>query len=551
MARIFFQIIKKFIQEENFKSCIITTSEDLSRELQDVIDHNFPWKKIDINEFKKFDYFYQILNPIFIMDDFSNEDLNYLYQKCNGSPKKLSTIISKLLEKNGITLVTNGKSIIDKKILFSILQIDHIKFDDDDFSSEEKWVIFSYLCLYEKVPAQRLKDLALYISDKLFLYSAYDERTFNQVLLKLIENKILVYDAKEEISTYHDLDYIELSDIFNVFPIKALFSQCTYEFLLKHKDIPEWEKLVCRHACIAQVPNWFIMNFRYGKNLLKRGLFYDAHKVFCYLDDCYNKLSPIKLLSIAITSYETGNYHLAFKQLEVIDPEKLRFKQVRYNYYFYKGKTYNNMGETEHAIKCLEDALKEVAEDSREYVQTLNVLHMYCFEIPNRIEQAESIFKKIKNTYKDSYPHEWANTMRGCQNFLDDETSLSILKEADSLIIDELEKAYLKTTKGFVFVRIDQMEKAEEQFSEASNTIKKLKIHEYSYAANNLAICHMLKNNFVAAKEILLEALLWNRTSYGELVISTHLMICELYLNSENEDHYYYDFLIEFVNSVC
>ena len=195
VAQIFFQIIKKFIQEENFKSCIITTSEDLSNELKDAIYHNLPWKKIDINKLKKFDYFYQILNPIFIMDDFSDEDLNYIYLKCNGSPKKLSTIISKLLEKNGITLASTGKSIIDKNILFSILQSDHIKFEETDFSSEQKWIIFSYLSLYEKVPVLWLKNLAIYISEKFFLYHTYDERIFEKELLGLIENKILVYSA--------------------------------------------------------------------------------------------------------------------------------------------------------------------------------------------------------------------------------------------------------------------------------------------------------------------------------------------------------------------
>ncbi len=548
VAQIFFQIIKKFIQEENFKSCIITTSEDLSNELKDAIYHNLPWKKIDINKLKKFDYFYQILNPIFIMDDFSDEDLNYIYLKCNGSPKKLSTIISKLLEKNGITLASTGKSIIDKNILFSILQSDHIKFEETDFSSEQKWIIFSYLSLYEKVPVLWLKNLAIYISEKFFLYHTYDERIFEKELLGLIENKILVYSAKGEISTYHDLDYIELSDIFNDFPIKNLFSQYTYEFLLKHDDIPGREKLICRHAYLAQIPNWYFMNFQYGKQLLKNGLYYDAHKVFSYLDGCYNKLSPFKLLRIAITSYETGNYRLASKQFEIINPEELRFRQVKYNYYFFKGKTCNNLGKIELAIECLKDAMKEVDKDSREYVQTLNILHMYYFEMPENKEEAKSIFNKIQTTYKMVYPREWANTMRGCQNFLDNETSLTILNEADTLIKDELEKAYLKTTKGFVLVRTDQMERAEEQFSDASKTIKKLKIHEYSYAANNLAICHMLKNNFRVAKEILLEALFWNRTSYGELVINTHLMICELYLNNETECHYYYEFLEKFVS---
>lgn len=549
VAQIFFQIIKKFITNSNFKSCIITTSEDLTCELKDAILHNLPWTDIKINKLGKFDYFFQILNPIFVMDDFSDEDMNYIYQKCKGSPKKLSTIISKLLEKNGITLFPNGKSTINKEILFSILQADHVKFDENDFTPEQKWVIFSYLCLTEQITIQQLKDLALYISKKCLLYQAYNEEVFSRVLLGLIENNILAYGIKDQISTHHDLDYIELMDILNSSPIKNLFSQYAYEFLLTYNDHPEREKLICHHAYIAQVSNWQILNFRYGKKLYKERLFYDAHKVFSCLSDCYSKLSYVKMLLIAITTYETGNYHLAMQQFNLIDPAKLQFKQLKYNYFFYIGKTYNNIGKTEQAIKYLQHALNEVNENSKEYVQTLNVLHMYCFEIPKRLNQAKDIFIKIQTTYKDLWPHEWANTMRGCQNFLDDKTSLIILEEADTILNDKLEKAYLKTTKGFVLVKQNQLELAEKQFSDASNTIKKLKIHEFSYAANNLAICYMMKRNYIAAKQILLEALFWNRTNYGELVLNTHLMICSLYLDSKSECCSYYDFLKKYMEN--
>ena len=125
---------------------------------------------------------------------------------------------------------------------------------------------------------------------------------------------------------------------------------------------------------------------------------------------------------------------------------------------------------------------------------------MYCYELPEKLEQSRTIFKKIQTTYKDMYPHEWANTMRGCQNFLDDRDSLEVLQEADLLINDELERAYLKTTKGFVLVKLNRMNEAEEQFSDACKTIKRLKIHEYSYAANNLALCYMLKDIFCGTK---------------------------------------------------
>jgi len=543
VARILLQIIKQFIKQENFKSCIITTSEDLTNELKEEIFHNLPWTKIEIDKLGKFDYFYQILNPIFMMDEFSDEDINYIYRKCNGSPKKLSTIISKLLEKNGITVSAKGKAVIDKRLLFSILQIDHIRFDESDFSSAQKWIIFSYLCLTEQVSSQYLKDLSLYISKKCFLYQAYNENIFSRELLQLIENKILKYNANSTISTYHDLDYIELMDIFNNYPIKNLFSQYSYEFLLMNENFPERERLLCHHAYIAQITDWHIINFEYGRKLYKQKYFYDAHKIFSCLYGSYNKLDSDKILLLAMTSYETGNYSLAIKQFDLINFEQLQSQREKYNYYFYLGKTYNNIGEISKAVDYMQKALKETVEDSKEYVQTLNVLHMYCFEIPEKSEQANNIFKKIQTTYKNLYPVEWANTMRGCQNFLDNQTSLEILQEADNILTDELEKAYLKTTKGFVLIKSNQLEAGEKQFREAGKVIKRLKPHEYSYAANNLAICYMIRNNFQTAKEILLEALFWNRTHYGELVLNTHLMMCYLYLSDVSESKRYYEFL--------
>lgn len=548
IAQIFLRIIKNFIKERNFKSCIITTTEDLTNELREEIFHNLPFIGIEIDKLEKSNYFYQILNPVFYMKDFTGKEINYIYNKCNGSPQKLSTVISKLLEKNGVVISDTKKAIINKKILWAILQEDHLKFDETDFHADQKWVIFSYLCLNIQTSAQYIKELALYISKRNFLYQGYNETKFGEVLLGLIDNKILIYENNNRVSAAHDQDYIELMDIFNNSTLKSLFSQYAYEFLLQNDDYPAREELICHHAYIANITNWHIINFRYGKKLYKRGLFYDAYRVFSCLHDAYNKLSPANILLLAVTSYETGNYQTAIKQFELICYDELRFKKLKYNYYFYLGKTYNNLGDTKKAVDCLESALKVVDEESREYVQALNVLHMYCIEIPEKMEDAKAIFIKIKNSYRKSYPKEWANTMRGCQNFYDDTSALEILDEADAILTDELEKAYLKTTKGFVYVKLDQIQKGEAQFNEASNTIKKLKIHEYSYAANNLAVCFMIKRNFKTAKEILSEASFWNRTNYGELVLNTHLMICDLYLKDKSSCKYYYSYLVNYMN---
>ena len=179
-ARIFIQIFKEFIFSPCFRACIITTSEDLKSELKDEIFRNFQYVDIEINGFETYEYYYQIMDPIFELEDFEKEDFEYLHKKCKGSPKKLSTIISKLLEKNGIAIKPYGKAKIDKEKMIDILQKSNIKFEDKDFTSAQKWVLFSYLCLTEYVLADTIKDLAMYISKRCFFYRSYSERLFDE-----------------------------------------------------------------------------------------------------------------------------------------------------------------------------------------------------------------------------------------------------------------------------------------------------------------------------------------------------------------------------------
>ena len=364
--------------------------------------------------------------------------------------------------------------------------------------------------------------------------------------MALIEKEILKYDySNNVISPCHDLDYIELMDVFSASQLKSMFSQCTYEFLLIKSEIPLREKLLCVHAKEANILGWEILNFRYGKELFHNRQFYDAQKVFGRLTDRLYKLHPMQIIQIALCSYETGNYQMTIKIFNMIKPEQLKFSKVRYLYYFYLGKSYNNIGQTLTAAELLEKSLYEIKKDSILYVQTLNVLHMYYFEIPEKYESAKKIFYYIKNNYENVYPEIWASTMRNCYNFLDDHDSLDILDKADQKVEDELQKAFIKTTKGFIFVKLDQLSEAKIQFKESARTIKCLKKHEYSYVANNLAVCYMIEGRFDTARDILIEAIFWNRTNYCNLTLQTHLMVCSSYLSLNNEIDYYFDFLVK------
>lgn len=546
-AEIFFQLFKSFYSEKNFRSCIITTTEDLKGDLQQAIHHELPYVEIKIANLDNYIYFSEILDPIFDLRNLDANDVEYLYNKCKGSPKKLSTIISKLLEKNGIVIHPNSKARIDKQVLFSILQSECIRFKEDDFNSAQKWLIFSYLCLNEKTEISLLEEMALFIAKKIFLYRAYNSEKFDEELNKLIDNKILLYNPDDTVSPQHDIDYRELVDIFDNSQFKGIFSQYAYEFLLNKTDFLERRKLLCKHAREAAIVGWENMNFCYGKSLAQNKQYYDAQKIFFYLSNHLNKIHIMHILFIAINSYETGNYRLAIEQLNTISVDDLRFAKAKYYYFFYKGKSYNNVGDIVAAANILEHALEEVNIDSREYVQTLNVLHMYYFEINGKMERSIELFEKIRNNYKNSFPDIWANTMRGCHNFLSSTEAIDVLQEAENMLENELEKAYIKTTTGFLYVKNNRHEYAKTLFQEASETIKRLKIHEYSYAANNYAVCHMLNREYLQAKEILQEALLWNRTEYGKIVLQNHLMMCTIYLQQHKEAWDYYDNLKTYI----
>lgn len=546
-AEVFYYIFKSFSTEEKFRSCIVTTSEDLQDNLGDSIYKNLPYKELAINAFDKYIYFCEILKPIFDLHDFQAEDLEYIYNKCNGSPQKLSKIISKLLEKNAIDFEKRTKAKIDKDILFSILQSESIRFKESDFKAVQKWIIFSYLCQEKEVKIEHLESLALYISRRFRLFQTFQEDTFQEEILKLIDNKILKYNQNNTITYWHDSDYRDLIDIFYTSPYKGMFSQYSYEFFKNSAEFPKKNELICKHAQEAKIPGWIPMNFCYGKKLSKKGLIYEAQKIFGRLQDSFFQLHPMQKLYIGLNSYETGNYELAIQQLSMISNDMLKYNSLKYYCYFYLGKSYYNAGNIQKAIKMLEDALSVVAVDCEKYVQTLNVLHMYYFEISDKANKSRSIFEYIWKNYKAKFPEIWANTIRGCHNFLSKHEALDNLKEAEKILSSELEKAFVKNTIGFVQVKCNDIDLAQQYFQEAYDAIRNIKIHESSYAANNLALCYMLKNNFQKAKEILVEALLWNRTEYANLVIQNNLMMCSLYLEEKIEAEDYYEYLKNYI----
>ena len=58
-------------------------------------------------------------------------------------------------------------------------------------------------------------------------------------------------------------------------------------------------------------------------------------------------------------------------------------------------------------------------------------------------------FYEIKSQCEYRFPIIWANTMRGCHNFIEDyEEAIDILNRAEKILLNPLEKWYIKIQRG-------------------------------------------------------------------------------------------------------
>ena len=74
-AEIIINIFKHFYTFENFRSCIITTSEELNAEMQQMLYRELNYTEIKIEYFNNYLYFTEILSPIFELENFDTSDI--------------------------------------------------------------------------------------------------------------------------------------------------------------------------------------------------------------------------------------------------------------------------------------------------------------------------------------------------------------------------------------------------------------------------------------------------------------------------------------------
>ena len=538
MSDFLFSVFNNIREKSLCHIVIITENEDIDVDKINYIQRSIPISYIEMKGFDEHIYFYEILQPIFYLDDFSDNDIKYIHLKCKGEPERLSKLISILLEKDGIEFNHNiDKAIIKKDKLFEVLNTEYIRFRKSDFSFSQLIILFSFISLFDRVRIDILRDLVIYLSSRIELISNFAEDLFYRELQNLIEKNFIDSDG-ENVFIKNNTDYIDYYDIFSREKIFMLFSKNVYGFLIQNPHLSDNKDLVLRHMYNGKVNGWEEYAYDFGFELYSQRKFFEAEKVFSLFYDVLSDINDERKLVMALNNFEAGDFIKADIIFADIQLEKLQSNEFKSKYlYFYGKNIYNLNGNINIAIEMVTKALDFVKYDSEISARIKNTLQMYWWETQGGFDRAKEYFEDVKDNYKTKFPNAWASTIRGCHNYIfDEERAITLLTEAISCTDDELECAFIRTTMGYVRFRAGNIWAAEKLFEKSYSEISKIKRYESAYAANDLAVCYMLKddvNMYKSALRILERSIYWNKTNYGRLVLQTHLMICNHFLGNK------------------
>jgi tetratricopeptide (TPR) repeat protein len=556
------EILNMIIVNPRIKCCVITTEEDLEiyqNRYNDMLN-GLPLQHLKVSEFDSSQYFSEILSQNFRVNNILPSDFEMIFNCCKGSPQQLVALLQKLFSENGIALRDTGKAVLNKEIIFKILLEGELDLLKKDFSIRERYILYIVLSFGKKISIEFLYKISEYLSKKVSLVERYLAKDMvNDTLNVLIGRNILQINIDNKtIKFAHDKTYNDVLLIFKDEGMYPLISKTLYEYLAQNEtefftygfNERDMRELKALYSYSAKLPGWIKDNYVYGTILFKLKLYQEATYIFLRLSDSLFHVIPIHQLRIAISSYEVGNYKYSKRCLLNIKIDDIKILKIRYIFYFYYAKTiYNLEGDTLQAIDFLKKALRCTRSNLMDKITALNLLSLYYWETEDGQDYAKKIFFKIKDTYYISCPTGWAKTIRGCQNFIKGNSAIRLLNQAEEIINNEIEKAYIWTTKGFIYVVSNDLYLAEENFQHSYDYLCKLRIHDSSYALNNLAVLKMINGNYNSALKDLLVAFRWNVTDYADITIRVHLAICYTYLNMVTEANENLQFLVNYTDN--
>lgn len=543
------EITQNLWGKENIKFIFITTDHTISSDseiIKFLLEKN-SLISISIEPFDNKDFFLDILLNIYTLDGITTTEMDQLYEACNGIPEKLKNFLRNMYLADGIEYYKDSSQarLIPGKFKDVLCKgVDST--DLEALNLLEKLVFNIIICWNDSMPLSLLNEISQYIAGEvLYLPSELKSQImasiynlFSLNILELCENRVRVK---------HDLVYLSFLPKYAAIPEAILYSKL-YEYINSNKkqvvDMYSQSFFDLNNALYsykADIQSWQQINLDCLKILVEQKDYKNISIIISRLERSLTCFETSDLLFLAECFYNCGKYDKARNILNYTH-KKLNSDKNYFQYYYLSGKIFNMMMDKESAEKELILSQKYILPQSEEEILVKHMLQLILVEVVGRKDEAKEIFYSISK-HLDKYPENsqaLATLLKNCSNYYTGKQALSLLKKALEISEknnDLVEIAFIKNNMGYEQFKLNNYEKCRTLYKESINILQQTKIHESTYPLSNLAVCHMINQEYDEAIALINRAFFWNCSNYLEYVLNTHLMLCYEQIGKNNESY--------------
>ena len=543
-------IVKANLSNKHRRFIFISTQND-NEDFNRKIEMEIPYKILEINEIP-IEHFMEMLPENLDITNFDQNDIQLIYNFCNGYPERLRVLLYNLNRTHSV-LYQNDYMIIKKDELINFIMSEgesHINVSKYTFY--EQLVLLVVVCVGKPLQMHLILKFAKYCYNKMF---GIDPEKIGNIIdiQKLIPKPLTIINDNDMIYLYtdHDFTFDTLLNYFKKHNYFNITNKYIFEYIYSEhnncEEICEFREDIELKANLAynsKQINWIKYNYQCGKHYYEVGIYSQAIKYLNRFLDCIDKLDDYQKLICGISNYESGHYTSAKSFFSYITPDNIANK---YKYFVYAGKTLNMNNLSKDAKLCFDKAALNTEKGSDAYIYAKYMQHLMLIQSPEGWDEAKSIYNNLvdnvlhalnKGDNKKLYQLSNAKLLKCCYNFYYGIDSLKFYKIAEDIaehFSDDIEKAYIYHNWGFEYIRENNNTEGFIFFNKSYAILKNVKMHDAAYCLNNLGICKMFNKDYSGAISCFNKALIYHKSYYVELTSQTMLMQC---YRITNDIHY-------------
>ena len=546
---------------DNIKFIFITTDGTISSdsEVIEFLTEKIPSLPIIIKPFEEKDFFLDILLNIYKLDNITREELESLFKICNGTPEKLKIFLRNMYLSKGIeydcnsTLARLIPSIFNETLSKGVDNVDL-----EALGIIDKLVFKIMICWNEVISIPLLEDITHYIASEIL----YLPDELKQEIIKAIHNLLtlnIVELGVTGLKIKHDLLYLSYISKYNTVPEALLYNKLyDYINLNKEKIIETYSQTFFNlnnalYSYYANHTSWVQNNLECLKMLMAQSDYRNIAIIINRLEKSFAEMNANDLILLAECFYNCGKYEKARNILNY-SFSKLSNDEEYFKYYYLSGKIYNIILDKNNAEKELLLAKKYIQPGTDKEILVKHMLQLVIVEVVGRKQEAKEIFCSISEHIGEYNVNSRALgiLLKNCSNYYSGKAALALLDKALSISEandDLVETAYVKNNMGYEFFKLNNYEECKKLYRESLYILSQTKVHESAYPLSNLAICYMIDNKYNEAISLIKRAFYWNRSSYLDIVLNTHLMLCYEQIGKKEESYIIANMLFEKLES--